>query len=402
MDAFTKPQFLSRLSPPTAFTLVLLAAVPALNMSILLPSLTPMASYFDVEYKVIQFAVSGYLAMTAVFQIVIGPIADKYGRRPVVLTTLALLVMCSIGAALSTTVLSFMIFRMLQAASATGMVMSRAILRDVYATDEAAARIGFVTMGMAIVPMLGPTLGGFLQTTAGWQSVFFCVAVTGLLVFLFAWFDQGETVRDGGLGFAEQLQGYPELFKSVRFWGYSASATFASGAFFALLGGASFVAGTVFHLDPLYTGIALGSPAMGYAVGNGLSGRFSQRVGINKMILWGGLIASMGMAVSLASTYIFGPNPIVFFGLCTVLGVGNGFTMPNATAGLISVRPRLAGTAAGLGGAIMIAGGAILAGVAGNFLNETQGTLPLQWVMLLSSATVIPSILLVMRREKTL
>ena len=101
--------------------------------------------------------------------------------------------------------------------------------------------IGYVTMGMSLAPMLGPLLGGVLDSYFGWHSVFWLLFGLGVALFVLSWYDLGETSTTTNRSFAEQFRQYPELLKSRRFWGYCLSATFASGAFFAYLGGAPFV-----------------------------------------------------------------------------------------------------------------------------------------------------------------
>jgi len=393
-------RFADRTTPPHIVTLVLLAGIGALNMSIFLPSLTAMTAYFDTTYAVIQISLSGYLAMTAVLQIFIGPISDKVGRRRVVLASLAIFIIATIGALFSTSVEAFLAFRMMQAAVATSLVLSRTIVRDMVPQDQAASMIGYVTMGMALVPMIGPMIGGALEQLAGWHATFTFLTLAGLAVFALCYVDLGETVQDGGLSFRDQIKGWPALFGSPRFWGYSLCMAFASGAFFALLGGASFVASEVFNLDPFWSGFGLGAPATGYALGNFFSGRFSVRLGINKMATIGTFITIIGMGASLAIALGGFQHPIVFFGFCTLMGLGNGMTLPNAMAGLLSVRPRLAGTASGLGGAIMVAGGAALSQYAGGLLTVESGTLPLQWLMFIVSVLAMFSLLFVVWRER--
>ena len=402
MSARPPLRFLDRTTPPHIVTLVMLAGVSALNMSIFLPSLNQMAVYFDTEYAVMQLAVSGYLAATAVLQLFVGPISDRFGRRRVMLAALVLFVLCTIGALLAQSVTAFLIFRIGQAVVATGMVLSRAIVRDMVPQDEAASMIGYVTMGMALIPMIGPTIGGVLEQAFSWHASFVFLAVAGVAVFVLALFDQGETVKSGGVGFAEQFKGYPGLLSAPRFWGYSLCAAFGSGAFFAFLGGAPYVAEAVYGLSPVMTGLAFGAPAIGYALGNFIAGRLSARIGVNRMAFWGNTVAVMGMGLSLAVTATGVESALLFFGFCSILGLGNGMMLPNATAGLLSVRPQLAGTASGLGGALMIGGGAALSQLAGVVLAGRDTALPLQELMFASVVLALLSILFVMRREARL
>ena len=400
----TAPQvrFLDRTTPPHVSTLILIAGISALNISIFLPSLNHMAVYFGTDYAVMQLSVSAYLAVTAVLQVIIGPISDKYGRRPVILWTMAVFVLATVGAMLAPSIEVFLAFRMLQGVVAAAMVLSRAIVRDMVPQDQAASMIGYVTMGMALVPMFGPIIGGALDQIYGWQLTFAFLAVAGLGVLLLAFLDQGETIVGQGQSFTAQVRSYPELLRSPRFWGYVLCAAFASGAFFAFLGGASFVADNVFGLSPVWTGIALGAPAIGYVAGNFLTGRYTVRIGINRMILIGSLITVVGMGVSLLLGLLGQTSALLFFGFCTTVGLGNGLVMPNATAGMLSVRPHLAGTASGLGGAILIGGGAALSAVAGMLLVPGSGTLPLQFIMFATAICAWLSILMVIRRQRYL
>lgn len=393
-------RFLDRTTPPHIVTLILIAGISALNMSIFLPSLTAMTAYFQTDYATMQYALSGYLAMTAVLQILIGPVSDKIGRRPVVLGSLIIFVIASIGTYLATSITVFLFFRMLQAAVATGIALSRAVVRDMVPQNQAASMIGYVTMGMALVPMVGPMIGGGLDELFGWHATFVFLTLCGIGVLAIAYFDQGETLAAGGMSFRDQFRSYPELFASPRFWGYALCAAFASGAFFALLGGASFIAGTVFGLSPLWSGVALGAPAIGYATGNFISGRFSVKMGINPMALIGTSIIIVGLGSSLILGLIGIQHPLIFFGFCTFLGLGNGIALPNVTAGLLSVRPHLAGTASGLGGALMVGGGAALAQYASTLLNPETGALPMQWLMFGTAIASLLSVLFVIWRGK--
>ncbi len=381
-------------------TLILITGISALNMSIFLPSLAAMTAYFETEYAVMQVSLSGYLAATAVLQIFVGPLSDRFGRRPILLGSLLIFVIATLGALFSTTVEAFLFFRILQAAVATCMVLGRAIVRDIVPDAQAASMIGYVTMGMALVPMVGPMIGGALEQAFDWHATFVFLVLAGIGTLALVYYDLGETLAKGGMGFRAQVRSYPELFRSPRFWGYVMCAAFASGAFFALLGGASFVGTTIFGLSPVWNGIALGAPAIGYAMGNFLSGRFSVRLGINKMALIGTGITIAGLGTSVLLTLAGLIHPLVFFGFCTFLGLGNGLILPNVMAGSISVRPHLAGTASGLGGAIMIGGGAALSQVAGSILTVESGTLPLQLIMLGTSMLAFLSVVFVVWREK--
>jgi DHA1 family bicyclomycin/chloramphenicol resistance-like MFS transporter len=260
--------------------------------------------------------------------------------------------------------------------------------------------IGYVTMGMSLVPMIGPAIGGVLEEWFGWHANFWMLLILGLATLWLVYRDFGETALNRPTSFRAQMRQYPELLTARRFWGYCMAAAFASGAFFAYLGGAPYVGTQVYGLSPASLGLFFGAAALGYMLGNGISGRLSVRLGINAMILGGTVISTAGLLASLLLDSLGIHSPWSFFGFMVFVGLGNGMCMPNATAGMLSVRPHLAGSASGLGGAIMLAGGAALSAFAAAILVPGSGAAPLIWTMLISSALSILSIVYVIRRER--
>lgn len=402
MPARKPSRFLDRQTPPHILTLILLAGIAALAMNIFLPSLPGMTAYFDTEYRLIQLSVAVYLGVNAVLQLFMGPISDRLGRRPVILGGLAIFLLATLGCIFAGNVWIFLFFRMMQATVVAAMVLSRAVVRDMVPDAQAASMIGYVTMGMAVVPMIGPAIGGLLDQVYGWQASFWALFVLGLAVTALAWADLGETAPLSGHSFRDQVRDYPELFTSPRFWGYAMAAALSSGAFFTYLGGAPFVGSVVFGMSPSELGLFFGAPAVGYFLGNFASGRFSVRIGVNRMVLWGILVNAGGIGANLALFYLGLGSPFSFFGLMTLMGLGNGMAIPNATAGALSVRPNLAGTASGLSGALMIGGGAALSALAGALLKPGTGAFPLLWIMFTTAILSIAAIALVIRRERRL
>lgn len=395
-------RFRDRTTPPHIATLILLAGMSAMVMNMFLPSLPMMTAYFDTEYRLMQLSVALYLGVSAALQVVIGPISDKFGRRPVLLWGIGLFLLATLACIYAPTAESFLFFRMCQAIIAVAMVLSRAVVRDMYEQDKAASMIGFVTMGMAVVPMISPMIGGILDELFGWKASFWAFFILGALTLWLAWADLGETAQRSGKSLAQQFAEYPELLTSPRFWSYSLAAAFCSGSFFAYLGGGPFVGSTVFGMTPFWVGIFFGFPAIGYFFGNFATGLVAQRAGINRLVLIGTIINASGTLLSLIVFALGHGSPLSFFGLMTFVGLGNGLVIPNATAGMLSVRPHLAGTASGLGGAIMIGGGAALSALAGILLTPASGAFPLLYIMLATAIAAILCILLVYRREARL
>jgi len=155
-------------------------------------------------------------------------------------------------------------------------------------------------------------------------------------------------------------------------------------------------------MSPSQLGLYFGAPAVGYLVGNGLTGRYSVKVGTNRMVLIGTVTTVFGLGIALILSLTGVATAEIFFGFMTFVGLGNGLVIPNSTAGMLSVRPHLAGTASGLGGAIMIGGGAALSTLAGVLLAGQSTALPLIALMTATSAAAVASIIFVIYREARL
>ena len=383
-------------------TLVLLASISALAMNSFLPSLPNMAEHFGSSTALMGLSVGVYLGTSAVFQILVGPLSDRIGRRTVSLWALIIFIVVSISCVYAPNTFVFMCLRALQAIAACTFVVARAIVRDTTETQASGSKIAYISMGTAICPMFGPALGGLMDGWFGWEANFWFIGGLGLFILIIAYFDLGETVPENTQGFRQQFSEYPELLLSRRFWGYCLASAFGAGAFFAYLGGGPFVGSIVYNLSPEMLGLYFGAPAIGYFFGNFLSGRFTIRFGIDAMILWGLWIIFSGLSLSMVCSYTGYGTVETFFGFMIFVGLGNGLTIPNATAGMLSVRPHLAGTASGLGGAMMIAIGAALSTLAGAFLVPGSNEMPLLMLMWFSSLSGVAVIIYVGQRNKKL
>ena len=354
-----KTIFLDRTTPPHIFTLVMMAGLSALTMNLFLPSMPSIASYYQADYALVQLAISGYLAFTGLLQLIIGPLSDRYGRRPVMIVSLVIFLVATALAPFAPTIETFLAIRMIQAGVVSGMVLSRAIVRDMVSTDKAASMIGYVTMGMTLAPMIGPALGGVMDEMFGWQSTFGLLFAFGLAALALTVWDLGETNVNRSTSMLRQFGAYPELVRSRRFWGYTLTATFASGAFFSFLGGGPFVASEILDMSPSELGSILSS-ALWHLGGHFLFPRPllpPEQVGINpRMMGIGVLVAAFGMdAVLLCFSPVFTtrcpPSGLIFF-LGLVAPVG--FRCRVANAAFVSVRPISRVPLRGLGGAITI------------------------------------------------
>jgi DHA1 family bicyclomycin/chloramphenicol resistance-like MFS transporter len=403
MQKYKDVRFLNRSTPPHILTLILLASISALTMNIFLPSLPNIASELNSSTSILGLSVGIYLASSAVLQLIIGPFSDQFGRRPLILWSLIIFCISTLATVFVTNTAQFLILRIFQAISASCMVLARAIVRDTTESiEKAGSKIAYVTMGMALVPMVGPAIGGLLDYQYGWEASFWLLFILGLVILIISFFDVGETLSDHNQSFLQQISTYPSLLRSKRFWGYCLSSAFVSGAFFSYLGGAPFVGNEVFGLEPKDLGFWFGAPAVGYVLGNFLSGSFSTKIGLDKMIFLGVTTALFGVSISLTISLLDHGSVLSFFGLMTLVGLGNGMSIPNATAAMMSINPKLAGTAAGLGSAIMIGGGAALSAIANFILIPGSSEIPLIMLMWTSVFCGLCSVAYVSYRKKTL
>jgi Bcr/CflA subfamily drug resistance transporter len=384
-------------------TLVLLAGLAVASLNLFVPSLGNIAADFDVDYALVSLSVAGYLGVTAVLQLVMGPLSDRFGRRPVMLAALGVFVIASLGCMLAPDAVTFLSFRMLQAVIISGWALSMAVIRDTSPEREAASLIGYVAMAMALGPMLAPMLGGVLDELFGWRSSFLVFAGFGAFLFALCWVDLGETNRARSETFSEQFRSYPELFRSGRFWGYALCMMFSTGAFYVFLAGAPLVAEKILSLSPGMLGVAMGTITGGFLLGSYLSGRCARYHAPATMMIAGRLVASAGLLVGLILFLAGVVHPLSLFGATVFAGLGNGLTMPSANAGAMSVRPELAGTASGLAGALTVGGGAALTFIIAAILTEESGAFQLLGTMLLSSLMALAAALYVRaidRREQ--
>ncbi len=259
-------------------------------MNIFLPSLPSISEHYQEDKTVVQLAITLYLFAVAFLQPILGPFSDYYGRRPVILFGLAGILVGTLICIYAPTIEVLLLGRMIQAFSAAGMVISRAIVRDIVGRERAASMIGYITMGMALAPMLGPIMGGYLDEYFGWQASFWMLFIFAVIVSWIAWSDLGETRQTAASSLTQQFASYPVLLRSRRFWGYALSAAFCSGAFFSFLGGAPYVATEYYHLGASQFGLYFAIISIGYMSGNFMSGRFAERMGITRMMIMGNII----------------------------------------------------------------------------------------------------------------
>jgi len=341
--------------------LVAMTGVAPISLYMLVPALPQLATTFGRDISVAQMTVSLYMVGIACSQIIMGPLSDRFGRRPVLLAGLGLMVAASASCIFAETLPQLIAARFLQAlGGATGMVVSRAIIRDLYSRERISSMISLVIAVMMIAQMLSPLTGGLLETAFGWRSIFYVVTAASLVIAVAIAFTLPETRRDRveAGGFRGDVG---SLLKSRAFIGYLSCQVLASQIIFIFAGGGPYIVVLQMGRSSAEYGAWFATTGFAYLIGNLACVRFAPRHSLERLIWFGLALQLLGAALNLvwgftglnqAPSWLFGAQMIVMF--------GNAFVMSNSAAGAISVRPDAAGTASGAMGFLQMGLGALV------------------------------------------
>jgi MFS transporter, DHA1 family, multidrug resistance protein len=390
-------------APPWGLLLLLMAvtAIGPTTLNVVVPALPEMANRLASDVATVQLTVSVYLLALAAGQLVTGPLSDRFGRRPVLLAGLTLTAAASVLAISVGTVGSLIAARVLQALGAsTGIVVSRAIIRDLFDRNRAAAMIGLVATVMVVVPTLGPLIGGVLDTAFGWESIFLFTAITSAMVVVWTALALPETRGLNAPPGAREgfLADFKRLSASARFAGYVLAATFGSTTFFAFLGGGPHVIITLMERSSAEFGVWFAISSIGYMAGNFAASRLSMLYGIDRLIWWGIAFEVLGVAMAVALATMLHWGPVILFLPQSIISFGNGLLLPGAISGAVSVRPQAAGTAAGITGFTQMAIAAAVTQYAGTLMADSDSAMPLAVLMVELTVVLVVGFGLLVRR----
>jgi DHA1 family bicyclomycin/chloramphenicol resistance-like MFS transporter len=375
---------------PPFLILVVVSAVGPLALNLFMPSVPGLQAEFGVSTGTVQLTLTLYLVGMAASQLLYGPLSDRFGRRPILLAGLVVFSLASAFAAIATSIGLLVWARLAQAVGGSaGMVLARAMVRDVHERDKSASVIGYITMAWVIAPMFAPAIGGVLDRLAGWRSGFALLALVGAVVLAATWrfLPETHTVRRSGP--LVSLADCRRLLTTPRFLGYVVTLGFSSGVFFVFLAGAPHIMVNVLHRTPLDYGVWFMVVSVGYMIGNFLSGRLSESHGADRMVRYGNVSILAGTGIALAALLLGFQGPHTLFLPMMLVALGNGLTVPNGIAGAISVDPRAIGTAAGLSGFLQMAICALLSQAVGSAQDAWPAAM--YWVMAASAVVATVS-----------
>lgn len=357
-----------RLSPGTAaFTVFLagLTAVGPLSTDMYLPSLPAIADTFAASTGATQLTLSVHLIGFAGSQLFYGPLADRYGRRPVLLGGFALYMIGCFVSLFVASIEQLIAARLLQAVGGGAtVVLARAIVRDLYEGPEAGQMLAKMAAIMGLVPAAAPMLGGVIEDLYGWKANFIAMGAFGAVLATIVATSIDETLpaaRRQSAAPAAILANYRRLLTDRRYLKYLAIASAAFCGLFAFISGSSFVLQGEFGLSPVVYGLCFGAMACGYVAGSLTGARLVRRLGIDATLRFGGFCAALGGLLMLTALSV-APSALAIVMPVVIYGFAVGLSMPQAMAGALTPFPEMAGTASSLLGFLQSIAGA-LAGV---------------------------------------
>lgn len=371
-------ELLKRILP----TLIIISMIGPLALNILMPSMPGLAAALDASRGEVQLTLSLFLASQAVSQLFIGGLADRFGRRPVLFVSLGLHAAACVAAALAPSILILIVARIAQAAGATaGLALSRTIVRDLAPQDSAASMIGYVTMGMVVAPLLAPSIGGLIDDAFGWRMIFVFCLTLGLAAAALAAMRLPET-RPAAISTqttGQMLRRSWAVARNRRFLGYGIGGACTTAVYLTFLGAAPYLIVETMRMPKIAYGLWFIALSGGYMLGNFCSGRFSENLGGRRMIDIGNVLSIAGTAILLGFALAPVMHPAAIFLPSFLMSLGNGFLLPNAVAGAVSVDPKAAGAASGALGFMQMGLGAVMSFIAGAL--TTNSPLPMAAMM---------------------
>jgi DHA1 family bicyclomycin/chloramphenicol resistance-like MFS transporter len=343
--------------------LIGLTALAPLSIDMFLPSMPRMVEQFNAAPSQIQLAVTLFIISMAVSQLLFGPASDRFGRRRTILVGLAVYAIAGALCGFATTVTLLLIGRVVQGfAGGSGPSVGRAVVRDVYGKEETARVLSTMMTVMALAPMLAPVLGGYLQVTFGWRSVFAVLGGMGALFFAAFAILIPETnhKKDSAALDPGRLAGnILELVSNRLYLGNVLLMTMLFCGFFAFIANSSFVLIEVLKVAPDVYGYCFGFVAFGFMSGAFISGRLVRYFERRQLVRAGTMIsATAGVLLGLqAWTGTYQVLPIV--GCMYFYAVGGGILSPMATAEALIPYPEKAGLASSVMGFMRTIGGGL-------------------------------------------
>jgi DHA1 family bicyclomycin/chloramphenicol resistance-like MFS transporter len=349
-----------------------------------LPALPDINRQLHASASAVQLTLTACLIGIAAGQLILGPISDRYGRRPPLLAGLAAFVLSSLACAAAPNILALTGFRLIQGfGGAAGIVIARSIVRDLHSGVALARFFSTLMLATGVGPVLAPQIGSWILSFTSWRGVFVVLAVFGAILLFSAWWRVPETLpaeaRLTGSTFST-LGAMVTVLKDRVFLGFVLACGLGMSGTFAYIAGSSFVLQNVYGLSALAYGLVFALNAAGMVIGAQVSGRLAARFGPSRLLTSG--LVTMVVGGALLFTVVAGH----LAGLAVVIPAlflvmfGFGFVGPNSAALAMQRYPQAAGSAAAVLGSFQFGMAAIIAPLAG--AGGTADALPMVTLIL--------------------
>ena len=334
-------------APPVALLALVTAIAPA-ALHVLVPAFPLLATDFDAAPAGVQLVLTLFLIGIATGQLVYGPVSDRFGRRPVLIAGLALFLVGTVLCGVAWSLPTLIIGRTLQAlGGCAGMVLGRAIVRDVYDRERSASALATIMMVMSLAPSLSPAIGAYLAEWGGWRADFVLLGIVGAGILIVIALKLEETHTPAPVNLVGMIGSFILLLRSPAFLSVACATAFTSASWFTFLASAPYLLAELLHEPPSTYGLMILLPMAGYILGNAAVVRLSALLGSVRLFILG-LALSLASGVMLALWCLGGLTPWALFVPMAISSVGNGMSQPPGVAAGLSVYPRIAGAASGL------------------------------------------------------
>jgi DHA1 family bicyclomycin/chloramphenicol resistance-like MFS transporter len=355
--------------------LAAMSAIGPLTTDMYLPSLLDISRQLGASTAQVQLTISAYLVGFAVGQIFYGPISDRHGRKPVLLAAVGLYCVASLACALSTSIEMLILARAFQALGGSGgIVLARAIVRDLYSGNRAGRELSLIGSVMALAPVLAPVAGGIMQTGFGWRSIFFTLVAAGLVGAGIVWLLLPETLSVRAaepVSPSTMLKSYRVVARNPAYLAYLGLAATSYAGLFAWISGASFVLQNLYGLSPFDFGVAFALGSIGYMTGATLAARLVVKLGLDVTIGLGGCALAIGGLGMVAAVALGLTSAVSLVLPVAIYLAGLGMVLPQAIAGALTPFPERAGAASSLLGFIQQCAAALCGAAVGWLLGES-------------------------------
>ena len=352
----------------------LVGALSSFSMNAVVPALPEIQAYFGATIAQTQIIISAGLLALALGNLLIAPLSDRIGRKPIVIAGLAVFSLANVVAALAPDIWIVIVARIVQAFGiGAGTAVARAAINDYFGPERAATGIALTAMAILFVPLVAPTVGGFATEWFGWRMPLALTAAFGLCAALYILFGTESTRPEpASAGPAPgMLQSYATLLGDPRFRAFALYGSFLLCSIYTFVTGAPYVARQLMHLSASDYGLWAALPAAASLCGFATAARISRRVGANTMLGTGTALAVLGGFWMLIAAGLHVTHPLALFAPAMLISFAQSISLPNAMAGALGLRPRLAGAASGLMGFLQLALAALWAQGVGAAANGT-------------------------------